>query len=172
MFNCLFVLVCARLVLFVFGFWRPQQESNLYFSLRRTTLYPFNYGAGASNFKAFLIYELERLPNRAKFLWFVSGDFSFNRPRFWSAALSGCLNRLKGSFCTAKPFFKRRKSLFRRLFESLSGRYRRRAAQFSMAFLLWFSAHERRNRLPASKSDTAVKIWINTWKSRLFDFWL
>lgn len=88
------------------GFWRPQQESNLYFSLRRTTLYPFNYGAGASNFKAFLIYELERLPNRAKFLWFVSGDFSFNRPRFWSAALSGCLNRLKGSFCTAKPFLR------------------------------------------------------------------
>lgn len=24
--------------------WPPQQESNLYFSLRRTALYPFNYG--------------------------------------------------------------------------------------------------------------------------------
>ena len=29
--------------------WRLQQESNLHFSLRRTTLYPFNYGADARN---------------------------------------------------------------------------------------------------------------------------
>lgn len=29
--------------------WRPQQESNLYLSLRRTALYPFNYGADVRN---------------------------------------------------------------------------------------------------------------------------
>ena len=31
------------------GRWQPQQESNLYLSLRRTALYPFNYGADVRN---------------------------------------------------------------------------------------------------------------------------
>ena len=31
-------------MILLYSEWRLQQESNLHFSLRRTTLYPFNYG--------------------------------------------------------------------------------------------------------------------------------
>ena len=36
-------------MILLYSEWRLQQESNLHFSLRRTTLYPFNYGADARN---------------------------------------------------------------------------------------------------------------------------